>query len=210
MCILYKVLENESPPYLFNTTPNNTRQRQTRNSNNISTFFARHDYFKNSFFPSAVTEWNKLDCYVKNADSFDVFKKRILKFIRPLPNSISNIHNPLGIKYLTRIRVGLSHIKEHKFRHHFQDSVDPMCSCGSGVETATHFFLHCANFNFQRQTLFDRITTIDEKILAENEESIINTLLFGKPNSENSVNKVILNISIVYILSTERFNEPLF
>ena len=149
MCVLYKVLENESPPYLFNTIPKNNRQRQTRYSDNIPTFFTKHDYFKNSFFPSAITEWNKLECYVKNADSFDVFKKRILKLIRPPPKSIFNIHNPLGIKYLTRIRVGLSHLKEHKFRHNFQDSVDPMCSCASGVETTKHFFPLC-KFQFPK------------------------------------------------------------
>ena len=51
---------------------------------------------------------------------------------------------------------------------------------------------------------------LDENILTENEESIVNTLLFGKPNSENSVNKAILKASIEYILSTERFNGPLF
>ena len=85
-----------------------------------------------------------------------------------------------------------------------------MCSCGSDVETTKHFFLHCANFNSQRQTLFDKITMLDENILTENEESIVNTLLFGKPNSENSVNKAILKASIEYILSTERFNGPLF
>ena len=102
MSLFYKVFKNESPRYLFNTIPNNTEQRQTRHSDNISTFFARQDYFKNSFFPSAINEWNKFDCLVKNADSFHVFKKHILDFIRPLPNSIFNIHNPLGIKYLTR------------------------------------------------------------------------------------------------------------
>ena len=210
MCTLYKILKNESPSYLFSIIPNINSQRQTRNANNIPTFFARHDYFKNSFFPSAINEWNKLDSCIRNADSINIFKKRILDIIRPLPNGIFNIHNPLGIKYLTRLRIGFSHLKEHKFRHNFQDSIDPMCSCNSGVETTTHFFLHCANFTFQRQTLFDRITTIDKNILTENEESIINTLLFGKPNSENSLNKSILIASIEYILSTERFNEPLF
>ena len=210
MCTLYKIIKNKSPSYLSSTLPNSKLQRQTRNSNNIPTFFARHDYFKNSFFPSAISEWNKLDSFIRNADSINIFKKRILDIIRPLPNSIFNIHNPLGIKYLARLRIGFSHLKEHKFRHNFQDSIDPMCSCSSGVETTTHFFLHCANFNIQRQTLFDRITTIDKNILTENEESIINTLLFGKPNSENSVNKSILIASIEYILSTERFNEPLF
>ena len=209
MSFLYKVLKSESPSYLFNTIPNsNNRQHQTRNSGNVSSFFAKHDYFKNSFFTSTITEWNKLDCYIRNAESFKVFKKRLLTFIRPMPNSIYNIHNPLGVKYLTRLRIGFSHLKEHKFKHNFQDSIDPMCSCSSGIETTIHFFLHCANFNIQRQTLFDKIVTIDANILTENEDSIVNTLLFGKPSYENSFNKAMLNASIEYILSTERFNDP--
>ena len=57
MSFLYKVLKSESPSYLFNTMPNsNNRQHQTRNSGNILSSFAKHDYFKNSFFPSAITE----------------------------------------------------------------------------------------------------------------------------------------------------------
>ena len=85
-----------------------------------------------------------------------------------------------------------------------------MCSCSSGIETTIHFFLHCANFNIQRQTLFDKIATIDENILTENEDSIVNTFLFGKPNRKNSFNIAMLNASIEYILSTGRFNDPLF
>ena len=46
--------------------------------------------------------------------------------------------------------------------------------------------------------------------LTENEDSIVNTLLFGKPTCENSCNKAMLNASIEYSLSTERFNNPLF
>ena len=105
-----------------------------------------------------------------------------------MPNSIYNIHNPLGVKYLTRLRIGFTHLKEHKFKNNFEDSIDPMCSCSSGIETI-HFFLHCANFNIQRQTLIDKIATIDMNILTKNEDSIANTLLFGKPNSENSFDK---------------------
>ena len=79
-------------------------------------------------------------------------------------NSIYNIHNPLGVKYLTRLRIGFSPLKKHKFKHKFQDSLDPMCSRSSDVETTIHFFLHYANFNIQRQTLFDIIATIDVNI----------------------------------------------
>ena len=81
-----------------------------------------------------------------------------------MPNIIYNIHNPLGVKYLTRLRIGLKeHLKDHKFKHYFQDSIDPMCSCSSGIEITIHFFLHCANFNIQRQTLSDKIAKIDRK-----------------------------------------------
>ena len=113
---------------------------------------------------------------IRIADSFKVSKKRLLSFIRPRSNSIYNIHNPLGVKYLTRLRIGFSHLKEHKFRHDFQNSIDPMCSCSSGIETTVHFFFHCANFNIQRQTLFDKIATINADIFTENEDSIVNTL----------------------------------
>ena len=77
MSFLYKVLEHESPSYFFNTTPCSNRQRQTRNSDNIPSFFVKNDYFKNSFSASAITEWNKLDCYISNADSFEDFKKGV-------------------------------------------------------------------------------------------------------------------------------------
>ena len=39
--------------------------------------------FYELFFPSAITEWNKLHCYMSNVDSFEAFKKRVLRFIRP-------------------------------------------------------------------------------------------------------------------------------
>ena len=35
------------------------------------------------------------------------------------------IHNPKGIKLITRLRLGLSHLREHKFKHGFQDTVHP-------------------------------------------------------------------------------------
>ena len=73
-----------------------------------------------------------------------------------------------------------------------------------------HFFLHCTIFNTQRQILFDKIATIDENILTENENSIVNTFLFGKANSENVFNKAMLNASIEFVLLTKRFNNLLF
>ena len=62
--------------------------------------------------------------------SISVFREKILNFIRPSPNSVFDIHNPKGIKLITRLRLGLSHLREHKFKHSFQDTLNPLCNCG--------------------------------------------------------------------------------
>ena len=34
-------------------------------------------------------------------------------------NTVYNIFNPVGLKYLTRLSLELSHLNEHKFKHNF-------------------------------------------------------------------------------------------
>ena len=161
----------------------------TRNHNNIPLFNVKHEYFRNSFFPSTVTEWNKLNNNIRNAESLSAFRKQILKFIRPSPNSTFNVHNANGIKLLTRLRVGLSHLREHKFRHNFQDSLDPFRNCGWYIETTIHFFLHCSDYSNQRKTLFEKIINMKRSLLNQNDSIIVETLLFesnGLNNEENA------------------------
>ena len=126
----------------------------TRNHNNIPLFNVKHEYFRNSFFPSTVIEWSKLDNNIRNWESVSDFKKQNLKFFRPSPNSTFNVHNLDGIKLLTRLRVGLSHLHENKFRNNFQDSLDPFCSCGRRIEITIHFFLYCSDYSNQRKNSF--------------------------------------------------------
>ena len=97
-------------------------------------------------------------------------------------NSIFDIHNPLGIKLLTRLRLGLSHLHEHKFRHCFQDTLNPLCECSKDIESTMHFFLHCTNFLIPRQTLFQKIRNIDDSILSQSETQLTQTLLYGNQN----------------------------
>ena len=53
--------------------------------------------------------------------------------MRPLPNSIFDIFNAYDIKLLTRLRLGLSHLNEHKFKHGFNDTINPICICGGDI-----------------------------------------------------------------------------
>ena len=106
----------------------------------------KHDFFKNTFFPSKMIECNKFDWKFKNSESVENFKKRILSFIRPSPNSTFDCHNPERLKLPSRLKLGLTHLREYKFKHSFQDSLNAFCSCGKDeVETSSLYLLHCSN-----------------------------------------------------------------
>ena len=113
---------------------------------NIPLIKTKHNFFKNSFFPSAIIEWNNLDSNLKNSKSISVFKEKILNFTRPSPNSFFDCHNLKEIKLIAKLRLGLNHLGEHKFKHSFQDTIKPLCNCGQCIESSTHFFLHCPFF----------------------------------------------------------------
>ena len=69
-----------------------------------------------------------------------------MKFIRPEPNRISSTQNFEGSKLLTRMRLSLSHLADHKFRHNFRDCLNPICSCGQKIEaTRSQLPLHKKN-----------------------------------------------------------------
>ena len=111
-----KVFKNESLRYLFNIIPIRNPAYSTWNHINIPLFKTTHNFFKNSFFPSSIIQWNNLAPILRNSGTYGTFKSAILKFIRP-PNSVFECHNPQEIKFLTRLRLGLSHLLEHKFKH---------------------------------------------------------------------------------------------
>ena len=115
LCLFYKIYKNKSPSYLYDLIPDRVKFYSARSSqiDNISNIKTSSNFFRNSFFPSTITEWNKLDCDIRNSDSLNIFKLLLLKFVRPLANSVFDINNPYGLKLLTRLRLDLSHLRYH-------------------------------------------------------------------------------------------------
>ena len=99
----------------------------------------------------------------KYSESLNNFKKILLNFMRPSGSTAFNCHNPKEVKLLTRLRLGLSHLREHKFKHSFQDSPNPTCS-SSDIEMSVHF-LHCPNYSNERSTFLNTTGSIDKNIL---------------------------------------------
>ena len=113
-CCLFKVNNNQSPKYLFQLVPSPYTRYLSLTSENIPQLRIKHDFFENSFFPSAIKDLNNLDPYIRKSKSISIFKSNILKFIRPKPNNVYYCHNPKQIKLSTRLRLGLTHLREHK------------------------------------------------------------------------------------------------
>ena len=96
LCYFLKLTKNKSPKYIFNSILTIRSTCRSRNIGNTPQLNVRHTFFRNPYFQSIVTEWNNLDKSIRNSESFSIFKKNILKFIRPSPNSNFNFHNPKG------------------------------------------------------------------------------------------------------------------
>ena len=209
--LFYKVLHSKSPRYLFNLIPENSNPYASRSSlnNQIPFFNAKTNFLKNSFFPAVITQWNNLDIIIGNSSSCHVFKNVILTFIRPEPNRSSSTQNFEGLQLLTIMRLGLSHLANRKFRHNFQDCLNPICSCGQGIETTSHFLLHCLNYRCARKTYFLKIYLPDSNILQQSDLSITNDLLFGSEKLKDDKNNALLMATIEFIQSTERFKYQL-
>ena len=117
---------------------------------------------RNSFFTSTAIEWNKLDLTKRNSEICTAFQKSIFKFISPSSNSISSANE---IKLVTRLRLGLSYFRDHKFRHNFQDTSIPICFCGDGNETTIRYLLLCPNQLEEKRTLLDNLQSLKKTFM---------------------------------------------
>ena len=144
LTLFYKMINNLLPEYTRDPVPQLQQSHYSlRNQDVIGQIRARTEKFKSSFYPNCLAEWNELDPEIRLAPSVAIFKKRLISMIRPPAKSVFGIHDPIGLSYLTQLRVGLSKLCFHKFKHNFKDSINPMCPTNDGIETTEHFLLLC-------------------------------------------------------------------
>ena len=205
LCAFYKIKTLAIPNYLHNIIPNGSHFYNTRAIEAVETFYCRTNLFKYSFFPYTIVEWNKLDYALRSEKSYLIFRKTLLQIGRPIADSVYFVHNPLGLKLLTRLRLGLSHLNEHRFNHNFQCCVNPLCSCSLAVESTKHFFLHCHHYSGIRVSLLNDVKSIKGSILNLSDDSLVLLLLYGDSNLNDNENSIILNATIKFLIESERF-----
>ena len=131
------------------------------------------------------------------------------KFTRSSSSLFFDWHNRIGIKYITHIRLGLSHLREHKFKRRFNDTINPICNCVNDVESAIHFFLNCLLYSNERRTFLSSLVNIDHKLFGNANCSLTQTLLFDNTTFNVKDKTKIINLTIDYIMSAKISDGPL-
>ena len=208
LCLFYKVVLTKLPAYIYGfITP--VRQSQ-RHPNIFNSFSCRTEYFKNSFFPWVIGEWSKLNPEIRRSGNYNIFRKSILNFIRPSASKVFDINHTIGIKLIIRLRLGFSHLLEHKFKYNLQDTLNTVCSWSLEVETTSHYFLHCHFFDALRATLMNDLSNIESDLLTLRDENLTNILLYRNQIYDDKANQIILVHVMRYSKDSQRSDEPLF
>ena len=101
MYYLHNIISTKSPPYFYEIIP--PLHRSHRYPGCFKTLRCRTELFRNSFLPFTDNEWNKLDSDIKNSNSYAIFHKKLLAFIRPEGRSIYGIYDPFGVTLINRL-----------------------------------------------------------------------------------------------------------
>ena len=120
-----------------------------------------------------------------------------------------NSHDPKGIKFIKKLRLGLSHLRKHKFKDSFQDSLNPFCNCSKDIKSTPHYFLHYPTYITEGRTLLSTKENIENNLLDLSEPVLIKTVVFGSNSCDTNPNTNVLNATIEYVLSSKKF-ELLF
>ena len=151
----------------------------------------RTENFQSTIYPHCLSEWNELDAEIRHAPSIDAFKTKLLSKIRPLPKSVFRIHDPTGLSYLTQLRVGLSKLNFHKFKHIFRDTINPMCPTNDVIEDTEHFLLLCPSLEVPRRDLLAGVSALLRPLghTDLSNEFLMQILLYGDKDFPDSLNK---------------------
>ena len=100
-----------------------------------------------------------------------------------MKGQLYGIHDLHGVRRLTQLRVGLSSLREHRFRHNFFDTNDPMCLSNDGIENTVCYTLLCQEYTVHRPALLCKVTPICASYgvdcnTLDNEELLV-LLLYG-------------------------------
>ena len=89
LVLFYKMFNDLTPPYLSSLVPplvQNASRYNLCNSNETQTIASRTTLFYNSFLPSSIQNWNRLNPDIRNSGTLDAFKHKLIQNLPVNPN----------------------------------------------------------------------------------------------------------------------------
>ena len=199
LVMLYKIKAGSVPDYLSDILPCENREvirHNLRSNRNIHIPSHKSETFKRSFIPTAIRLWNGLDIGMRDSLTLSQFKCN-LKSQRKVANILFFYGQRWPAVQHGRLRIGCSKLNyDVSFNLHIPN-IDPMCSCGDGLEDALHYFMSCAHFADLRLHLREKVEFICN--------FDINTLLYGSQNLSDVENMLVFDAVHEFILDSKRF-----
>ena len=169
-------------------------------------------YF-NSFFPSLIRLWNKLDRTIKGRESLDSFKYHLKKAKCRAKHKLYSRFNGAQAVNHTRMRLGLSGLKSqrHDYNHVPHLTFD---YCGGRREDALHYFLQCRVFAPMRVALLDSVTALCQSKNIQHDmtrtlvqKELVNCLLNGDKRLSDDENVNLFRMVQQFIYDSKRFQK---
>ena len=203
----YNIKNNLTPFYLkIPIPPEIVRIYGSRSQKVLNDIRCNTQSYSNSFYPDSVRSWNNIGAELRNSINLKKFKTNILALVRPPCKNIFDIQNPQGIRWIYQLRVGLSPLLDHKWKHNFSDIYSNKCEDCKLPETTEHYILHCTRFDDARHTLLNNVFTLDipdfDKLKPEDKTKL---LLYGDFSFLYLINKALIEATIKFVDDTKRF-----
>ena len=197
--MLFKIINQQSPNYLFELLPSNNAASinySLRNRDNIKMPNCQKESFRRSFLPSAIRLWNKLEKNVRDAPSILSLKLELKKKHPDKPTLYYYGHRWPSVHH-SRMRMQCSKLNYDLYcKLYVLDN--PSCQCGASRETARHFFMECPLYDNIRGKLFTTVTN--------HAACSVDTFLFGEPSLQSEENRSIFDAVHEYICESKRFD----
>ena len=187
--LIFKIKNDMTPAYLQQHFSKTQTNYQLRNELEFDEYKFRTNIFGNSFIPSAIREWNKLDASIRNSQSISSFNSALNSQDQsdPVYYSFGTRTNQI---IHCRLRLSCSDLNEHKVKRHIYDS--PICACGHAIEDTHHFLLNCSLHSDARNQSISVLPIHYQNV---------NILLYGIPNDIVTSRRIFKYVHIFFDIS---------
>ena len=205
---IYKIISKKTFSYLKAKLP---RPRNHFLVHVFSDVRCKTNRYSSSFFPDACRNWNIFISQFENFPTYGSFKKYMINCHRPKGKAVFGIHDPMCLRYLFQLRLGLSYLRSHKRRYGFADTPSDICLCKLEAEDTRHFLFSCPFYDSKRDVLKNSVKNILQKNNLNYPENFplheLNLFLYGLRTISDPDNSSILMATLKFIKETNRFSH---